>query len=84
MIAELKSGNCTGQHTHPGAESAYVLEGEAVAKVDGKPDLSVKAGQPLLFAPRVIHNVCNFSGQPFKALAHYIVVKGEPLASPSP
>ena len=84
VIAELKSGNCTGQHTHPGAESAYVLEGEAVAKVDGKPDLSVKAGQPLLFAPRVIHNVCNFSGQPFKALAHYIVVKGEPLASPSP
>jgi quercetin dioxygenase-like cupin family protein len=84
VIAELESGTCTGRHTHPGAESAYVLEGEAVAKFDGKPDLMVKAGQPLLFAPGVVHNVCNFSGGPFKALAHYIVEKGKPLASPAP
>ena len=84
VIAELESGNCTGRHTHPGAESAYVLEGEALAKFDGKPDLMVKAGQPLLFAPRVVHNVCNFSSRPFKALAHDIVEKGKPLASPAP
>jgi quercetin dioxygenase-like cupin family protein len=84
VIAELESGNCTGRHTHPGAESAYVLEGEAVATIDGKPDLNVKAGQPLLFAPGAVHNVCNFSGKPFKALAHYIVEKGKPLASPAP
>jgi quercetin dioxygenase-like cupin family protein len=84
VIAELESGNCTGRHTHPGAESAYVLEGEAVVKFDGKPDLMVKAGQPLLFAPGVVHNVCNFSGRLFKALAHYIVEKGKPLASPAP
>jgi quercetin dioxygenase-like cupin family protein len=83
VIAELESGNCTGPHTHPGAESAYVLKGEALAKFDGKPDLMVKAGQPLLFAPGVVHNVCNFSGRPFKALAHYIVEKGKPLASPA-
>jgi quercetin dioxygenase-like cupin family protein len=84
VIAELQPGNCTGRHTHPGAESAYVLEGEAVAKFDGKKDLMVKAGQPLLFAPGVVHTVCNFSGRPFKALAHYIVEKGKPLASPAP
>jgi quercetin dioxygenase-like cupin family protein len=84
VIAELQPGNCTGRHTHPGAESAYVLEGEAVAKFDGEPDLMVKAGQPLLFAPGVVHTVCNFSGRPFKALAHYIVEKGKPLASPAP
>jgi quercetin dioxygenase-like cupin family protein len=84
VIAELQSGNCTGRHTHPGAESAYVLEGEAVAKFDGKPDLIVKAGQPLQFLPGEVHNVCNSSDRPFKALAHYIVEKGKPLASPAP
>jgi hypothetical protein len=52
-------------------------------KINGKPDLIVKAGQPLLFAPGVVHNVCNFSGGPCKALAHYIAKKGKPLASPA-
>ena len=84
VIAELPSGSCTGRHTHPGAESAYVLEGEAVAKFDSKPDLVLKAGQPLQFGPGVVHNVCNSSGGLFKALAHYIVEKGKPLSSPAP
>ena len=84
VIAEMPSGTCTGWHTHPGAESAYVLEGEAVAKVDGKPDLILEAGHPLQFAPGVVHNVCNSSGRPFKAIAHYIIEKGKPLTSPSP
>ena len=83
-IAELKPGDCTGRHTHPGIESAYVLEGEAVAKVDGKPDLSVKAGQPLHFAAGAVHNVCNVGNTLFKALAHYIVEKDQPLATPAP
>ena len=26
----------------------------------------------------------NFSGRPFKTLAHYIIEKGKPLASPAP
>ena len=84
VMAELPAGKCTGRHTHPGAESAYVLEGEAVAKFDSKPDLILKVGQPLQFAPGLVHNVCNSSGAPFKALAHYIVEKGKPLASPVP
>jgi quercetin dioxygenase-like cupin family protein len=84
VIAELKSGECTGRHGHPGIESAYVLEGEAVAKFDGKPDLILKAGQPLQFALEEVHNVCNVSGGPFKAIAHYIVEKGKPLVSRAP
>jgi quercetin dioxygenase-like cupin family protein len=77
VIAELEPGSCTGRHTHPGAESAYALEGAGVAKFDGKPDLVLKAGQPLQFAPGEVHNVCNVSGELFKALAHYIVEKGK-------
>ena len=84
VIAELEPGQCTGRHAHPGAESAYVMEGEAVAKFDGKPDLILKAGQPLQFAPGEVHNVCNVGGGHFKALAHYIVEKGKPLVMRAP
>jgi quercetin dioxygenase-like cupin family protein len=84
VIAELEPGQCTGRHTHPGAESAYVLEGEVVAKIDGKPDLPLKAGQPLQFLPGEVHNVCNVGSGHFKALAHYIVEKGKPLVTRAP
>jgi quercetin dioxygenase-like cupin family protein len=81
VIAELPSGGCTGRHSHPGVESAYVLEGEAVAKFDNKPDLPLKAGRPLQFAPEEVHNVCNVGSVRFKALAHYIIEKGKPLVT---
>jgi quercetin dioxygenase-like cupin family protein len=84
VIAELEPGQCTGRHTHPGAESAYVLEGEVVAKIDGKPDLPLKAGQPLQFLPGEMHDVCNVGSGHFKALAHYIVEKGKPLVTRAP
>lgn len=84
VIAELEPGQCTGRHAHPGAESAYVLEGQVVAKFDNKPDLPLKAGQPLQFAPGEMHNVCNVGSDHFKALAHYIVEKGKPLVTRAP
>ena len=57
---------------------------EAVVKLDGQPDRTVEAGEPVQYAPGVVHNVCNVSSKPFKALAHYIVEKGKPLTSPAP
>lgn len=84
VIAELEPGQCTGRHAHPGAESAYILEGEVVAQIDGKPDLPAKAGQPLQFAPGQMHNVCNVGHVHFKALAHYIVETDKPLVTRAP
>jgi quercetin dioxygenase-like cupin family protein len=84
VIAEVEPGNCSGRHTHPGAESAYIMEGEAVVKIDGQPDRIVKAGEPVQYAPGVVHNICNVSSKPFKGIAHYIVEKGKPLTSPAP
>jgi quercetin dioxygenase-like cupin family protein len=84
VIAELAPGSCTGRHSHPGIESAYVLEGEAVAKFDSKPDLPLKAGRPLNFAPGEVHNVCNVGSGRFKALAHYIIEKDKPLVTHAP
>ena len=84
VLAELEPGQCTGRHSHPGAESAYILEGKVVVKIDGKPDLPLEAGQPLQFAPGEVHTVCNVGERRFKALAHYIVEKNKPLVTPAP
>jgi quercetin dioxygenase-like cupin family protein len=82
--AELPPGQCTGRHSHPGAESAYVLQGDVVVKIDGKPDQPRHAGQPIQFLPGEIHTVCNVGSQQFKALAHYIVEKDKPLVTVAP
>ena len=84
IIAQMQPGECSGWHTHPGLESSYILEGEVLISFAGQPDRVVKAGQPVSIAPGLPHNDCNVSGKPFKALAHYIVEKGKPLASPVP
>jgi quercetin dioxygenase-like cupin family protein len=84
VLAEMEPGNSSGWHTHPGLESAYFLEGEVLMKFAGKPDLVVKAGQAVLIPAGLAHNDYNVSDKPYKALAHYIVEKGKPLASPVP
>jgi len=84
VIEQMQPGECSGWHTHPGLESSYFLEGEVLIKFAGRPDQVIKAGQPVLIPAGLAHNDCNVSGKPFKALAHYIVEKGKPLASPVP
>jgi quercetin dioxygenase-like cupin family protein len=83
LIAEIEPGRCAGRHTHPGIESTYIMEGEIVLKVDGKPDQIVKAGGSFQLAAGIVHDACNMSGRPDKALAVYVVEKGKPLASPA-
>jgi quercetin dioxygenase-like cupin family protein len=84
VLAELEPGQCTPHHAHPGAESAYILEGRVVVKIDGKPDTPLEAGQPIRFLPGEFHVVCNVGKQRFRALAHYIVEKDKPLVIPAP
>jgi quercetin dioxygenase-like cupin family protein len=83
-IAEIAPGNCAGRHTHPGTESAYVMEGAAILKIEGQPDRGVKAGESFVVPPGTPHDGCVEGSQPFKVLATYVVEKGKPLASPAP
>jgi len=84
VIAEVTPGNCAGRHTHPGAESTYVLDGAILLKVEGKPDQTFKAGESFQLPPGVPHDACAVPGQVFKVLATYIVEKGKPAAAPAP
>jgi len=81
-IAEIAPNVNIGRHTHPGAETGYVMEGELTLFVDGQPPQKLKAGDSYKVPPRAIHDAR--SGQsPAKVLAVYIVEKGKPLAAPA-
>ncbi len=82
-IAEVPAGGASGRHTHPGAETGYVLEGELELDIDGQPPLKVKAGESYQIPPGVVHNA-RAVDKPFKVLGIYIVDKTKPLATPAP
>lgn len=81
-IVELGPGTCTGRHTHPGIDNGYVMEGDFVLKMDGKPEQTFKAGDSYGTSPQVPHDGCSVSGN--KLVDTFVIEKGKPLASPAP
>jgi quercetin dioxygenase-like cupin family protein len=81
-IAEVPAGVCAGRHIHPGVESGYVLEGDVVLKIEGKPEQVFKAGQWFPNPANTPHDVCSVGG--FKTISTYVVERGKPLALPAP
>jgi quercetin dioxygenase-like cupin family protein len=82
-IAEVPAGGAAGRHTHPGAETGYVLEGELELVIDGQPPMKIKAGESYQIPEGAIHDA-KAGDKPFKVLGVYIVKAGEPLAKPAP
>jgi quercetin dioxygenase-like cupin family protein len=80
-IAEIVPNVNIGRHTHPGPESAYMLEGEMVLMVQGQPDKTVKMGDSYQVPSGAIHDA-KAGPQGAKLIATYVVEKGKPLASP--
>jgi quercetin dioxygenase-like cupin family protein len=79
-IAEVPPGGASGRHTHPGAETGYVLEGELELVIDGKPPLKLKAGDSYQIPAGAVHDARAVGDKPMKVLGVYIVTKGKPLA----
>jgi quercetin dioxygenase-like cupin family protein len=83
-IFEIAPGTCAGRHTHPGLETSYVMEGEAVLKVAGQPDRKLKAGDSFHVEQGIPHDACASSGQAIKGVGVFVVERGKPLATPAP
>jgi quercetin dioxygenase-like cupin family protein len=83
-IAEIPAGGAAGRHTHPGAETGYVLEGELELLIDGKPPIKVKAGESYQIPEGAVHDAKASGDKPLKVLGVYIVSEGKPLATPAP
>jgi quercetin dioxygenase-like cupin family protein len=67
------------RHSHPGEEIVYVLEGSLEYQLDGKPPVTLKAGDVLFIPAGAIHTAKNVGNGPGAELATYIVEKGKPL-----
>src|SRR5918999_2096449 len=52
---ELDPGVAFGKHWHPGEEIIYVLEGSLKYEVEGKPPVTLRAGDVLFIPARTIH-----------------------------
>jgi quercetin dioxygenase-like cupin family protein len=77
QMVELQPGVVVGKHTQPGEDISVLLEGALVFQIAGKPDVTLKAGQPLFVPAGVVHGVKATSAT--KLLVTYVVEKGKPL-----
>jgi len=76
---DLDPGVTFPQHSHPGEEIIYVLEGVWEYQVDGKGAMRLKAGEVLFIPAGVKHGAKNVGRGKGSELATYIVEKGKPL-----
>ncbi|MGA9084240.1 MAG: cupin domain-containing protein, partial [Pseudolabrys sp.] len=75
---DFDPGAAFGKHTHPGEEIIYVLEGSLEYEVEGKPPMTLKAGDVLFIPAGTIHAAKNVSSGVAKELATYVLEKGKP------
>jgi quercetin dioxygenase-like cupin family protein len=66
-------------HKHPGEEIIYVIEGTLEYKVEGKPAVTLKAGDVLFVPAETAHAARNVGGTKGAELATYVLEKGKPL-----
>jgi len=76
---DLAPGVTFPPHSHPGEEIVYVIEGVLEYRVEGKPPVTLKAGEVLFIPGGVVHGVTNVGSGSAAELATYIVEKGKPL-----
>jgi len=82
-VAEFQPGATPGRHTHAGEEVGYLIDGTISLEQEGKPAVTLKAGQSFLIPAGTVHNATNTGSGVAKILATYIVEKGKPLATPA-
>jgi quercetin dioxygenase-like cupin family protein len=81
--ATIDAGVKIGRHTHPGIESAYILEGGFELPIQGQPTKTVKAGDSFQIPPETPHAGGAAGSAKSRVLITYVVEKGKPLASPA-
>jgi quercetin dioxygenase-like cupin family protein len=80
---DIAPGVLAPRHTHFGEEIIYVLEGTLLYEVDGKPPVTLKAGDVLFIPNGAIHSAKNVGSVNAAELATYVVEKGKPLVTPA-
>ncbi len=81
IMAEVAPGAREGKHYHPGHTLVYVLSGAGTLEMEGKPPVAIKPGVTFYIPPKQVHEgIATSSG--FKAVAFFIIPKGQPITVP--
>ena len=80
---DIPAGVTAARHSHPGEEVAYVLKGTLEYRLDGRPPVTLKAGETLFIPHGAVHAATNVGTDDASELATYIVEKGKPLVVPA-
>jgi quercetin dioxygenase-like cupin family protein len=78
VLTEIPAGVESGWHMQ---EVGYIVAGTVKMEIQGKPTLTLHAGDPFLMPPRTPHNATDLGPETGRMLSTYIVEVGEPLAS---
>ena len=76
---DIAPGVLAPNHSHPGEEIVYVIEGLLEYQLEGKSPVTLKAGEVLFIPAGTIHSAKNVGSVNGAELATYIVEKGKPL-----
>lgn len=76
---DIPSGSAFPKHSHPGEEMVFMIEGVLEYQLDGRPPVTLKAGEVLFIPAGTVHAVRNVSSGNGAELATYVVEKGKPL-----
>jgi len=82
VLVEFAPGVEAPRHSHPGEEIAYVIEGVFLYELDGRPPVTLRAGDALFIPAGTPHAVKNVGSGNGVELATYIVEKGKVLLIP--
>ena len=80
---EIEAGVTIGRHTHPGIESAYMIEGGFDLPIEGQPTRSFKPGDAIIVPANTPHAGGKNGDKKSRLLVTYILEKGKPIASPA-
>lgn len=81
--ADIDAGAVVGRHTHPGVESAFLLEGGFELLIDGQPTRMLKPGDGYQIPAGIAHAGGTAHSEKSRILITYVVEKGKPLATPA-
>lgn len=78
---DLDAGFVSPKEVHPGEEIVYVIEGTLEYQIDGKPPVTLKAGDVVFIPAEAPHSVKNVGSGSGAELATYVVEKGKPVVA---
>lgn len=74
-------GGREGRHTHPGPLMVYVQDGAITLDYEGQPTKTYRAGDTFYVEGGKIHEGINMGNVPARALASFVIPKGQPLTT---